>query len=168
MSALHSFFRFAEQVHPFQVASAHCDVPCGIYDPHTAQIAAHTVIRMIQLIQDMHEPITPAERLQYAHAIARYTAVKEEHAERCKQEIRILWGDYFKPEHLKQFPELHDLVWKVMKLGSKARQGIDMNSAQELLATIQQIAVIFWKTKELETVRMKAPYPSGGEIILPR
>ena len=84
-------------------AHAHCDVPCGIYDPHLAQIAAHTVVRMSTLICELEKPGPDASQDEaqiYAHKIARMTAVKEHHAELAKQELRILWGDYFKPEHL--------------------------------------------------------------------
>lgn len=140
---------------------AHCDIPCGIYDPHQMQLAAHTVIRMTQLIEELgKEPD--------AHKLARYTATKEEHGELCKKEIRILWGDYFKPEHVEQHPELHDTVWKALKAASKARQEVNMQASQELLSLTQEIAEIFWRTKGVETVRRKSYYPTEGEMVLPK
>lgn len=142
--------------------SAHCDIPCGIYDPHYAQVAAHTVIRMTDLILDVGVPKTADDY----HKIARYTAVKEEHAEICKRELRVLWGDYFKPEHLKKFPELKGLIWKTLKQASSCRQEISKKHAKELLNSVQMVAEIFWKSKGLTPVRVKAPYPSGGEIVL--
>src|SRR5919108_3609158 len=112
-----AFDRFA----PPRVAHAHCDIPCGIYDPHAAQIAALTVIRMVQLIQGLQKPAADASKEEwdvYAAQISRYTAVKEEHAKLCEHEIVILWTDYFKPEHLEAHPNLHDVVWKTTKLTS--------------------------------------------------
>lgn len=157
----------------FPVAYAHCDIPCGIYDPHTAQMAAHTVIRMVKLINDAtaaapKETPTPAQRQEFVSKIQRYTAVKEQHAELVKHEVRVLWGDYFKPEHAKANPGLHDLVWKTLKDASKARQEVSMDTAKELLKDTEQIAEIFWKTKSVETKRVKSFYPSEEEIVYPK
>lgn len=150
------------------VVYAHCDIPCGIYDPHLAQLAAHTVIRMNSLINDLKISDNPSidDRKNFIHDLSRYTKVKEEHAELIKHEIRVLWGDYFKEEHLKQYPDLSNLVLKTMKLASKARQEIDMEIALELLKTVQDIAEIFFKTKNLDPIRVTAPYPTGGEIVI--
>lgn len=156
---------------PIQTVYAHCDIPCGIYDPHQAQLAAHTVIRMTNLINDVKasgENPPFEERKKIISQVARLTKVKEEHAELVKHEIRVLWGDYFKEEHLKNNPDLHDLVFKTMKLASKAKQEVNIEAAQELLTNVQKIAEIFWKTKGVATARIKAPYPSGGEIVVPK
>jgi len=153
---------------PTNVAYAHCDIPCGIYDPHQAQMAVHTVIRMTNLINDLKaskpEPSFD-ERKKIISQISRYTRVKEEHAELVKHEVRILWGDYFKEEHLKQYPELNDLVFRTMKLASKARQEVNIEAASELLDTVQEISEIFFKTKGVKSVRVKSIYPTGGEIV---
>jgi nickel superoxide dismutase len=168
----HRLFQLLDKIFPAKIAYAHCDIPCGIYDPHMAQLAAHTVIRMADLINELESPgENPAfeQRKEIMHKINRYTAVKEEHAELCKKEIRILWGDYFKQEHVQKYPELHELVWKVMKLGSKSRQEINLQAAEELLETVNKIAEIFWKTKDMGTVRMKATfYPTGNETVYPK
>ena len=156
---------------PGLMARSHCDIPCGIYDPHYAQVAAHTVVRMNMLIQELGNPdvnTTPEQQREYAHKLERYTLVKEEHAELAKHEVRILWGDYFKPDHVKDHPEVHDLVWKVMQLGSKARQTTDMKVADELLGSVNQIATIFWKTKGKDTLSVKAAYPTEREIVVPK
>lgn len=164
-----SLFSWLSNMLPSEPVFAHCDIPCGIYDPHAAQLAAHTIIRMTQLIQDLHkEADTDDAQKLFVHQMTRYTSVKEDHTEIVKREIRIIWGDYFKPEHLKQYPELNDLVYQSMKLASKARQGIDMESAKKLLETVQKFAEIFWKTKGRETVRIKSPYPTEGEMVLPK
>lgn len=155
---------------PVYTVHAHCDIPCGIYDPHQAQIAALTVLRMNQLIAELPKPspqMTPEEREVYVHKLARYTAVKEEHAETCKRELRVIWGDYLTPEHLKQFPELHSLFWDAMKLASKTRQELSLPTAQDLVAKVQKIAETFWKTKGAESRHQPSQQKSGGEIVYP-
>src|SRR3989344_36897 len=132
MSLIYRLFQIMERVKPAKEVSAHCDIPCGIYDPYHTQLAAHTVIRMVNLIKEATSKMDPnasmEERAIFVSKIQRYTAVKEEHAEIVKKEIRIIWGDYFKPEHLRQHPELHELVFKIMKLGSKARQEVNIDA----------------------------------------
>ncbi len=174
MTLLHSLFRALDFIKPANVAHAHCDIPCGIYDPHLAQLAAHTVIRMAMLTDEVTSRFkalpspTAEERRDFITKLARYTATKEEHAELCKKELRILWGDYFKPEHMQTFPELHELVWKALKAASKARQSVNVQDADELLKLVNDIAEIFWKTKGKDVVRAKAPYPTEREIVLPK
>src|SRR2546423_2877332 len=94
-----------DRIAPPSVAHAHCDIPCGIYDPHAAQIAALTVVRMVQLIQGLQLPADGQNKElidTYAMQSSRYTAVKEEHAKLCEHELVILWTDYFKPEHVEK------------------------------------------------------------------
>ena len=166
---MHKILSIIDKFSPAQRAHAHCDIPCGIYDPHNAQVAAHSVIRMNQLINEAKmDPNAPVEdRKKFVSAMTRYTAQKEEAAELLKKEVRILWGDYFKPEHLADHPELHDLVWKTLKLASKARQNVDLAAAEELLENVNKIAEIFWKTKGMGTMRAVAPYPTGKETVYP-
>jgi nickel superoxide dismutase len=155
---------------PPATAYAHCDIPCGIYDPHEAQIAALTVIRMDQLIGELAVPgpdAKPEDRNAYVSKLARYTAVKEQHAERLKHEVRVIWGDYLTPDHAKQFPQAHELVFKILKQASKARQGTNLADAQELLKLVQEFAEIFWQTKGAKTKRMPSMQKSGGELVVP-
>jgi nickel superoxide dismutase len=171
MALLHSLLRMFDRVSPAKVAYAHCDIPCGIYDPHHAQMAAHTVIRMVDLIGQLEKPgtnTTAEQRQEWVNKLARYVATKEQHAEIYKNEIRILWADYFKPEHVQQFPQLHDLVWKALKSGSKGRQEINLLAAEEMLRNVNDIATIFWKTKGVATYSAKAPYPTGRETVYPK
>ena len=167
------FTRLTRQITRFwkaQPVQAHCDIPCGIYDPHGAQLAALTIIRMNQLIAELPKPgpqTTPEERDAYVHKLSRYTVVKEEHAEACKRELRVIWGDYFTADHLKQHPELHNLFWDAMKLASKTRQDINLQTAQDLLAKVQAIGQIFWKTKGAEVHRQPSMQKSGGELVYP-
>ena len=160
---------------PTEEAFAHCDIPCGIYDPHLAQVAALTTIRMNQLIEGLEDPAAgtggalPSKeaREKFIHAIERYTTVKEEHAELVKREVRIICGDYFKPEHLEKYPDLHQVTWNIMKLASKVRQDVSMPAAQDLLAEVQKFAEIFWATKGASVRRQPSLMPAGGEVVLP-
>ena len=155
---------------PPRPVEAHCDIPCGIYDPHEAQIAALTVLRMDQLIAEAVMPpmdAKPEDRSGYVSRLARYTAVKEQHAERVKHEIRVIWGDYVTPDHAKQHPQLADLTWKILKQASKARQSTALADAQELVKLVQEFAEIFWLTKGAKTRRQASLQKSGGEIVVP-
>lgn len=125
---------------------AHCDIPCGIYDPLTAQLAAKTVLTMAQKINALpKENPTVNDR----NSFVRMVLTKEQHAELCKREILILWTDYFKPEHLEKFPDLHDLVWKTTKLCSDNKRAVDEDKAQALMKAVDEIADIFGQTKNV-------------------
>ena len=129
---------------------AHCDVPCGIYDPHGAAIAAKTVHTMNKKVTDlpMPAPTAPAhDHLEYRNTVVRMTTTKEEHARICKQELLILWTDYFKPEHLTMFPDLHDAFWKAAKLCSYNKQHVDLAKSQELMDAVAKISEVFQKAE---------------------
>ena len=171
MNSLVGFsLRLIDRLIPPETVHAHCDIPCGIYDPHLAQIAALTCVRMNQLIQDVAQPganATNDEISAYHNSMARYVTVKEEHAELCKREVRIIWGDYFKPEHLEKHADLHQTVWSIMKLGSKVRQNVDMQAAQDLLAEVQKFAEAFWASKDAKTQRQPSRQTAKGELVYP-
>jgi nickel superoxide dismutase len=147
---------------PEKIAYAHCDIPCGIYDPYVAQRAAHTIIRMTQLLSE----IKNGNSLKSQHDVARMTHVKEEHVSILEEELDTLRNDYFKEEHFNEYSNLDDLFTQTLKVASKARQEINIEAAQEVLAGVQEIAEIFFKTKNVEPVRVKSVYPTGGEIVL--
>jgi nickel superoxide dismutase len=146
----------------FEEAQAHCDIPCGIYDPILAQINALTVVRMIDLMYEL-----VGSGVDYNNSMARYIKVKEEHAEGAKREVRVIWGDYFKAQHLEQHPNLHELVHNIMQLGSKSRQTANRESAVQLVEAVNEFAEIFWQTKGVSTKRAKAPYAPGLELVYP-
>lgn len=129
--------RSLDRLVPPQKAFAHCDVPCGLYAADAMLLAADTVITMVEKIQAL-----PKENLSVEdrNAFVRMVWTKEEHARRCKEELLILWTDFFKPEHLAQFPDLHETFWKAAKLCSKAKQSVDMGVARELKAATEKIA----------------------------
>ena len=135
-----------------EIAEAHCDIPCGIYDPIAAKIAAQTVQKMVQRIQALAvpDPSMDAGAIQtYMNTASRYVAVKEEHAEICKHELRVLWADYFRPEHVEAHPDLHATFWNAEKLAGRNKQSVDMEAAQEMVAVVDRISEIFWATKNV-------------------
>ena len=157
----------ADKLIRFEVVYAHCDYPCGIYDPFDAQMAAHTVIRMDDLLAELNakgDKMTLEDR----HSAVRATEIKEKYAEICKHELRVLWGDYFKPEHVEANQTIHGLVFTAMKQASKAKQTFDVKQAEALLESVMQIAEIFWKTKKIESKRVEAPYPTKRQIVVPK
>ncbi len=149
---LDSLFNILNRVFPARIAHAHCDIPCGIYDPISAKIAAQTVLKMVVRIQAMEQPAADANhaaRATYANTVARYVKVKEEHAELCKKELDILWHDYFRPDHLEKYPDIHNVIWQANKLSSKNKQNVDQDAAKELVQTVDKVAEIFWATKNV-------------------
>lgn len=162
--------RMVERWFPSEPVHAHCDIPCGIYDPHEAQIGALTVLRMVQLATDASPPrqdATPEQRRDYHAKIARYTATKEAHAEIVKHQVRVIWADYFTPDMLKEFPEVNDLVAKILRDASKARQSYSVDAANSLVSDVQHFAEIFWKTKKVETKKIPSHQKSGGDLVVP-
>jgi nickel superoxide dismutase len=125
-------------------AYAHCDVPCGIYDPKGAQTAAETIIKMVEKIEAL-----PKDNLtiEDQNSLVRYIWTKEEHARIGKHELTVLWADFFKPEHLETFPDLHDTFWKAIKAFSHNKQHVDLKAAQDLKTQVDQIADMFHQAK---------------------
>lgn len=146
-----SLLKVVSSVLPAEPIAAHCDVPCGIYDPKPAQIAAATVLKMVQKMEDQPLPDTSDKQamITYHNAMTRYIWTKEEHARKCKEELLILWTDYFKQAHLEKFPNLHDTFWKAAKLCSTNKQEVSLEHAQELVKAVDEIADIFQQTKAL-------------------
>lgn len=131
--------KFLNRAFPAQKAYAHCDIPCGIYASSPSQMAADTVVRMVEKIQALSK--------DDVHSLIRMTMVKEQHAELCKKELLILWTDYFKPGHLARFPNLHETFWQAAKLCSKNKQEINLPAAKELQTAVHEIGHIFEETK---------------------
>ena len=159
---IQKMFSNLKDIFKIETVHAHCDVPCGIYDPHLAQVSAFTVLRMVNLINQLDKSAA-----DYTHKYARYTAVKEEHAEQVKHEVRVIWGDFVKPEHKEKHKDLDGLVFNIMKKGSAARQGIDEAAAKSLVDDVNKFAEVFWNLKGVKTHKIKAPYPTGGEMVVP-
>lgn len=120
------------------VVAYHCDLPCGVYDPAQARIEAESILNIMKKYQESDDE---AFRM-------RAIFIKEQRAELVKHHLWVLWTDYFKPEHLEKFPNLHDLFWKATKQAGQTKKIMDPAEGQKLLDMIAEIAVIFKKTKE--------------------
>lgn len=163
---IHELFSKINTTIEIETAKAHCDVPCGIYDPIVAQINALTVVRMVDLMRGLAEK-DPVKGAEFYNSMSRYVSVKEEHAEKAKHEVRVIWGDYIKPAHLEKHPELHELVHNIMQLGSASRQTADRVTAVNFVEAVNKFAEIFWETKGIATKRAEAPYAPALEMVYP-
>lgn len=134
---------------PAEEVSAHCDGPCGVYDPASARIAAEAVLSMTKKLLALESPAAGNAQAMaaYLNTVTRYVQIKEEQAHTAKTELLVLWTDYFKPVHLEKYPDLHDTFWKAAKLCSAVKVGVCLEDAEKLLAVIKQIHEIFWATK---------------------
>lgn len=141
--------KLIDVIFPIKEVYAHCDIPCGVYDPKPAQMAALSVYKMVDKILNPPElnEKDQTSRVNYHNNLTRYVIVKEQQAEICKREVLILWTDFFKEENLKDFPELHELVWKTTKLCSKNKREVSLEAAKELQESVNKIAEIFAKIK---------------------
>ena len=125
----------------FDEVFAHCDVPCGLYDPQAALMAANTVRVMVKQIRDIEKSDqynSNPSSIQIQNDLTRRIMVKEQHAELCKKEILILWTDYFKPEDLPTVKNLHEEIWKTVKLASYNKQNVDVQKAEELYSQVEK------------------------------
>ena len=130
---------------PSRLVDAHCDVPCGIYDPEQARIEAESCYR---ILEKYHASTDDLFR-------QRCVIVKEARAEETKHHIDVLWHDYFKPEHLDAHPDLHDVCWKASKAASRVKQSTDLEAAHELLGLIDRIDQIWQATGGLAKTRLR-------------
>jgi nickel superoxide dismutase len=128
---------------PRNVAFAHCDGPCGVYDPASARIAAEAVLSMEKKIAALGDAMDIAT----INTRTRFIDIKESQAEIAKRELDVLWHDYFKPEHLEKYQNLHDTFWKATKLCSKNKTEQDPANGEALMQTIEEIHKMFWATK---------------------
>ena len=140
--------RIFQKCFPAQMTvSAHCDGPCGVYDPASARIAAEAALSMTKKILAL-------DPNDHSHAtvnsLSRFISIKEEQAQLAKTDLLILWTDYFKPPHLEQYPDLHDTFWKAAKLCSAIKVEVSLEKAEELIKVINKIHSIFWATKGRE------------------
>ena len=116
---------------------AHCDLPCGVYDPVQAKVEAQSVHEIMNKYADLHDE----DKI-------RAIFIKEQRAELVKNHLWVLWTDYFKPEHLEKYPNLHDLFWKATKQAGNTKKSTDPAEGQKLLDQIEEISKIFWETKK--------------------
>jgi nickel superoxide dismutase len=121
-----------------EIVDAHCDLPCGVYDPAQARIEAESVKACMEKFNDSGDDVFRNRAI----------LIKEERAELVKHHLWVLWTDYFKPEHLERFPEIHELFWKATKSAGETKKTTDTKVADTLLAQIAEIDRIFKETKK--------------------
>ncbi|HEY3264280.1 MAG TPA: superoxide dismutase, Ni [Actinomycetota bacterium] len=130
---------------PRRLVHAHCDLPCGVYDPAQARIEAESVMAIQKKYQDAENAKKPSESADDYRT--RCLLIKEERADLVKHHLWVLWTDYFKPEHAEKYPELHDMFWKATKAAGEAKKSEDPAQGQQLLDAIDEIGKLFWETK---------------------
>src|SRR6187431_1686944 len=125
---------------PRTTVSAHCDLPCGVYDPAQARIEAESVKAIMEKYQGNEDPVFRTRAL----------IIKEQRADLVKHHLWVLWTDYFKPPHFEKYPQLHQLFNEATKLAGAAggKGTLDVAVADQLLGKIDEIAEIFWETKK--------------------
>ena len=129
-----------DRVSPPRVVHAHCDLPCGVYDPAQARIEAESVKATMEKFNASKDETFRV----------RATIIKEERADLVKHHLWVLWTDYFKPPHFEKYPQLHQLFNEATKLaGAAGTKGtVEVAKADELLGKIEEISKIFWETKQ--------------------
>ena len=132
--------KLSRWLRPTTVAHAHCDLPCGVYDPAQARTEAESLLAINQKYQDNTDPEFRTRAL----------IIKEQRAELVKHHLWVLWTDYFKPPHFAKYPQLHELFNKATKQAGAAggKGSVDPAEGQALLDSIAEIDKIFWETKQ--------------------
>jgi nickel superoxide dismutase len=129
---------------PTRLVHAHCDLPCGVYDPDQARIEAESCLRIIEKYEASDDALFRA----------RCILIKEERAELVKHHLDVLWHDYYKPEHLDRYPDLHETFWTATKQASKVKASLDVGVARELLSMIDAIDEMWQATGGAEKTRV--------------
>jgi nickel superoxide dismutase len=125
---------------PATTVYAHCDIPCGVYSAEPARIAATAVVKIAEKMAALKDPMgNPDDHNDFV----RMVLIKEREAQRAKDELLILWTDYFKPEHLEKYPKLHDMFWAAAKSASTAKRTTDVAAAKKLLDEVNLVADVF-------------------------
>ncbi|RAY13432.1 superoxide dismutase, Ni [Actinomadura craniellae] len=130
----------AKLLRPKTTVSAHCDLPCGVYDPAQARIEAESVKAICEKYAANEDPVFRARAIN----------IKEQRSNLVKEHLWVLWTDYFKPPHFEKYPQLNTLFNEATKLAGAAgtKGSMDVGVADELLGKIAEIDKIFWETKQ--------------------
>lgn len=136
----------SQLLRPKRVVHAHCDLPCGVYDPAQARIEAESVKAIQQKYRDAEDHKKTSESAEEFRT--RALLIKEQRADLVKHHLWVLWTDYFKPKHLDDHPGLHETFWRATKLAGDAKRSQDPSQGQQLLDAIAEIDSIFQATKK--------------------
>ena len=132
---------------PRHVAHAHCDLFCGVYDPAQAKIEAMSCLRTAEKYHASDDEVFRA----------RCIAIKEERAELVKHHLSVLWTDFFGPEHVEQFPHLHDLFWRAIRAASAAKKTMDVEACETMVDLIDEVSDVFWQTDKAKGMGVYPP-----------
>jgi len=146
------------------LASAHCDIPCGIYDTQPALYHALSVVRQMDILIGLKDKDMDVHT---AMQVARNTAEKEKQAEKVKHEIRIIWGDFMKGDKLTKHPNVHEVAHNIMLKAFFCKQGVHREDGEALVELCNTFAEIFWEMKGVKTKRVIAPYKPSLEVVYP-
>ena len=138
MKVLSRLLTLADRISEPATVHAHCDLPCGVYDPAQARIEAESVKGCVTKYNDSDDVAFKTRAI----------LIKEERADLVKHHLWVLWTDYFKPNHLEKHPDLHELFWKATKAAGETKKTNDVAVAEDLLSQIAEIDRIFWETKK--------------------
>lgn len=130
--------KLVQWLSPDRIVDAHCDLPCGVYDPAQARIEAESVKAIQEKYQDSNDETFKQRAVQ----------IKEQRAELVKHHLWVLWTDYFKPEHTDKHPNIHQLFWDATKAAGGCKKSNDPADGQKLLDAIEAIDKVFWETKK--------------------
>ena len=148
-----------------EVAEAHCDIPCGIYDARTVMYHAVSTLRQIDILLSLKDKGLSDTGL--AMQIARNTAEKEKQAELVKHEVRVIWGDFMKGDKLEKFPQVHALAHSIMVAGSACKQDLHREDGEKLVALCNEFSEIFWEMKGKKTRTVTCPYAPNVDVVEP-
>lgn len=146
-------------------ADAHCDIPCGIYDARIVQYYAVSALRQIDILLGLEDK--GLSHTAFAMQIARNTAKKEEMAEKCKHETRIIWGDFMKAKNQDDMAKCHELAHGIMLAGSAVKQDLHREDGEKLVDLANQFAEVFWASKGVKTKTVKTPYAPNVDVVEP-
>ena len=147
------------------VADAHCDIPCGIYDARIVQYYAVSALRQMDILLGLEDK--GYGHTMFAMQAARNTKTKEEMAEKCKHETRVIWGDFMKGDKLKEHPRAHEVAHGIMMAASKVKQDLHREDGEKLIELCNEFAEMFWAMKGMKTRRVTTPYEPKVEVVEP-
>lgn len=148
-----------------ETASAHCDIPCGIYDARVVMYHAVSTLRQMDILLSLKDK--GLSETGFAMQAARNTVEKEKQAEHTKHEVRVIWGDFMKGDKLEKHPGVHALAHSIMVAASKCKQDLHREDGLKLVELCNEFSEIFWDMKGVKTKKVTTPYAPSVEVVEP-
>ncbi|MDB2438205.1 superoxide dismutase, Ni [Hellea sp.] len=146
-------------------ASAHCDIPCGVYDARAVMYHAVSTLRQIDILLSLKDK--GLSDTAFAMQVARNTAEKEKQAELVKHEVRVIWGDFMKGDKLEKHPNAHALAHSIMVAGSACKQDLHREDGEKLVTLCNEFSEMFWDMKGVKTKTVTCPYEPKVKVVEP-